>query len=377
MDIDLLIKNGHVLDPSNNINGKYDVAISNGKIQSILKPGNLNQSNIKNELDVSGNLVIPGLIDLHVHVFPNRTLLGTLADNVGIKQGVTTVVDAGSTGVKYLNYFMKEVVENNNTRILLWINIASQGLCEGLSELADLKYLEPDKVIEAISNNNLIRGIKVRMSSSVVKGNGIRPLEIAKNLSQKIGVPLMVHIGNYPPYLADILNLLDAGDVVTHAFHGKKGGILNENGYLIPEAEKALKRGVLFDVGHGTSSFSFKTIKRTKELGLNPSTISTDIYNSNLNGPVYNMAITMTKLIAMGYSLEDVVKATTNMPAKVLRMENEIGNLRVGTVADISILTWKHSPIKLKDSMGEEVLVEKYLVPLYTIKSGEVFKCNE
>ncbi|ADL69189.1 amidohydrolase [Thermoanaerobacterium thermosaccharolyticum DSM 571] len=377
MDIDLLIKNGHVLDPSNNINGKYDVAISNGKIQSILKPGNLNQSNIKNELDVSGNLVIPGLIDLHVHVFPNRTLLGTLADNVGIKQGVTTVVDAGSTGVKYLNYFMKEVVENNNTRILLWINIASQGLCEGLSELADLKYLEPDKVIEAISNNNLIRGIKVRMSSSVVKGNGIRPLEIAKNLSQKIGVPLMVHIGNYPPYLADILNLLDAGDVVTHAFHGKKGGILNENGYLIPEAEKALKRGVLFDVGHGTSSFSFKTIKRTKELGLNPSTISTDIYNSNLNGPVYNMAITMTKLIAMGYSLEDVVKATTNMPAKVLRMENEIGNLRVGTVADISILTWKHSPIKLKDSMGEEVLVGKYLVPLYTIKSGEVFKCNE
>lgn len=377
MDIDLLIKNGHVLDPSNNINGKYDVAISNGKIQSILEPGNLNQSNIKNELDVSGNLVIPGLIDLHVHVFPNRTLLGTLADNVGIKQGVTTVVDAGSTGVKYLNYFMKEVVENNNTRILLWINIASQGLCEGLSELADLKYLEPDKVIEAISNNNLIRGIKVRMSSSVVKGNGIRPLEIAKNLSQKIGVPLMVHIGNYPPYLADILNLLDAGDVVTHAFHGKKGGILNENGYLIPEAEKALKRGVLFDVGHGTSSFSFKTIKRTKELGLNPSTISTDIYNSNLNGPVYNMAITMTKLIAMGYSLEDVVKATTNMPAKVLRMENEIGNLRVGTVADISILTWKHSPIKLKDSMGEEVLVGKYLVPLYTIKSGEVFKCNE
>ncbi|HHW56134.1 amidohydrolase/deacetylase family metallohydrolase [Thermoanaerobacter thermohydrosulfuricus] len=377
MKIDLLVKNGYVIDPGNKMKGKFDIAIDNGKILGIYQPNTFSEYSTENVLDVSDCIVVPGLIDLHVHVFPIKTVLGISADHVGVNKGVTTVVDAGSTGVSCINSFIDEVVKKNITRVLLWINVASPGLCEGLSELADLKNIELEKLEEVIKEHGqVIRGIKVRMSSSVVKNNGIKPLEIAKKFAQKVKLPLMVHIGNPPPDLNDILSLLEAGDVVTHAFHGKKGGILDEDGKLILEAEKALKRGVLFDVGHGTSSFSFKVMKRARDLGIVPHTISTDIYLDNITGPVYSLVTTMTKFIALGYSLEEVIKATTSMPAKVLRMEHEIGSIKEGNIADISILKWNQSPIKLVDSEGEEIVAEKFLLPLYTIKSGKVLKCN-
>lgn len=377
MKIDLLVKNGYVIDPGNKMKGKFDIAIDNGKILGIYQPNTFSEYSTENVLDVSDCIVVPGLIDLHVHVFPIKTVLGISADHVGVNKGVTTVVDAGSTGVSCINSFIDEVVKKNITRVLLWINVASPGLCEGLSELADLKNIELEKLEEVIKEHGqVIRGIKVRMSSSVVKNNGIKPLEIAKKFAQKVKLPLMVHIGNPPPDLNDILSLLEAGDVVTHAFHGKKGGILDEDGKLILEAENALKRGVLFDVGHGTSSFSFKVMKRARDLGIVPHTISTDIYLDNITGPVYSLVTTMTKFIALGYSLEEVIKATTSMPAKVLRMEQEIGSIKEGNIADISILKWNQSPIKLVDSEGEEIVAEKFLLPLYTIKSGKVLKCN-
>ncbi|SHF28696.1 dihydroorotase [Thermoanaerobacter uzonensis DSM 18761] len=377
MKIDLLVKNGYVIDPGNKMKGKFDIAIDKGKILGIYQPNTFSEYSTKNVLDVSDCIVVPGLIDLHVHVFPIKTVLGISADHVGVNQGVTTVVDAGSTGASCINSFIDEVVKKNITRVLLWINVASPGLCEGLSELADLKNIELEKLEEVIKEHSqVIRGIKVRMSSSVVKNNGIKPLEIAKKSAQKVKLPLMVHIGNPPPDLKDILSLLEAGDVVTHAFHGKKGGILDEDGKLILEAENALKRGVLFDVGHGTSSFSFKVMKRAIDLGIAPHTISTDIYLANITGPVYSLVTTMTKFIALGYSLEEVIKATTSMPAKVLRMEQEIGSIKEGNIADISILKWNQSPIKLVDSEGEEIVAEKFLLPLYTIKSGKVLKCN-
>ncbi|WP_029689166.1 amidohydrolase/deacetylase family metallohydrolase [Thermoanaerobacter sp. A7A] len=377
MKIDLLVKNGYVIDPGNKMKGKFDIAIDNGKILGIYQPNTFSEYSTENVLDVSDCIVVPGLIDLHVHVFPIKTVLGISADHVGVNKGVTTVVDAGSTGVSCINFFIDEVVKKNITRVLLWINVASPGLCEGLSELADLKNIELEKLEEVIKEHGqVIHGIKVRMSSSVVKNNGIKPLEIAKKIAQKVKLPLMVHIGNPPPDLNDILSLLEAGDVVTHAFHGKKGGILDEDGKLILEAENALKRGVLFDVGHGTSSFSFKVMKRARDLGIVPHTISTDIYLDNITGPVYSLVTTMTKFIALGYSLEEVIKATTSMPAKVLRMEHEIGGIKEGNIADISILKWNQSPIKLVDSEGEEIVAEKFLLPLYTIKSGKVLKCN-
>lgn len=372
--MDLLIQNGTVVDPSQQIQGVRDIGVNRGKIVGLFEPGMIPAASARERIDASGCLVTPGLIDLHVHVFEHRTPLGVHADLIGVAQGVTTVVDAGSTGSRDFPSFLTEVVQVNQTQVLLWINIASQGLCDGLAELADLSQLKPEETEELIGQYPLIRGIKARISSSVVKESGLKPLLIAKELARKVKLPLMVHIGNAPPPLGEILDLLDGGDVVTHAFHGKLGGIFDGNGELIPEANRALKRGVLFDVGHGSSSFSFRTMKRAKKLQIPPHTISTDLYRQNMDGPVVSLVTTMNKFLALGFSLEEVVKASTWMPAEVLGLADEIGTLKEQTIADLSILKIISHPTPLFDSENEELVGNPQLHALYTIKSGKVWK---
>jgi dihydroorotase len=376
--IDLLIQGGRVVDPSQSINGRYDIAISGGRIAALAEPGRLpaQLGGARKTLDASGTIVTPGLIDLHAHVFPGRTPLGIEADRVGIEQSVTTLVDAGSAGARTFATFLDEAVKPAGTRVLAFLNIAGEGLCGGLSELADMDRLTPREAVALIREQPLIRGIKARMSASVVRENGIKPLLVAKEAAREAGCPLMVHIGNAPPALSEILRVLDAGDVVTHAFHGKAGGILDERGRLIPEAEKALARGVLFDVGHGTSSFSFRTMRQARALGLAPHTISTDIYRQNAAGPVHSLTTTMTKFVALGYSLEEVIAACTAAPAAVLRMTDEIGTLRPGAVADLSVLELTNVPVVLTDSEREQLTAEESVTARLTIKAGKVLTCR-
>ncbi|UFJ39108.1 hypothetical protein LOK74_13595 [Brevibacillus humidisoli] len=223
MEIDLVITNGWVIDPSQQVNGRYDVAVADGKIVGIRETGKHHLTDrVREVLDADGMLVTPGLIDLHTHVYVGETPLGISADQVGVEQGVTTVVDAGSAGAHTFAGFVERAVKPSVTQVLAYLNIAGAGLCEGLSELADLSKLAPAETAALIRENPLIRGIKARMSGSVVKESGIEPLKIAKQAAQLADVPLMVHIGNAPPKLTEILDLLGAGDVVTHAFHGKK-----------------------------------------------------------------------------------------------------------------------------------------------------------
>lgn len=378
MTTDLLIQGGWVIDPSQSINGRYDIAISGGRIAALAEPGRLPAEigGATQTLDASGTIVTPGLIDLHAHVFPGRTPLGIEADRVGVEQGVTTLVDAGSAGARTFATFLDEAVKPAETRVLAFLNIAGEGLCGGLSELADMDRLTPREAVALIREQPLIRGIKARMSASVVRENGIKPLLVAKEAAREAGCPLMVHIGNAPPALPEILRELDAGDVVTHAFHGKTGGILDDRGRLIPEAEKALARGVLFDVGHGTSSFSFRTMRQARALGLAPHTISTDIYRQNAAGPVHSLTTTMTKFVALGFSLEEVIAACTAAPAAVLRMTDEIGTLRPGAVADLSLLELTNVPVVLTDSEREQLTAEESVTAKLTIKAGKVLTCR-
>ncbi|WEG14970.1 amidohydrolase/deacetylase family metallohydrolase [Pullulanibacillus sp. KACC 23026] len=371
---DLKIKGGTLMDIATGRQGQYDLYIDNGIIVRVEKSGSPIYKT-KEELDATGCVVTPGLIDLHVHVFQGTVGMGVAPDSVGIQQGVTTVVDAGSSGARYFQEFKTKEVETSKTQVLAWINIAGSGLCESLSELADLNDIDLDLTKKVIKKNEIIRGIKARMSASVVKESGIEPLTIAKSLGNQLDIPLMVHIGNAPPPLPDILDRLTKGDVVTHAFHGKKGGIIDNHGDLIPSAKKALERGVLFDVGHGTSSFSFKTMKKALALNVAPYTISTDIYEKNIKGPVHSLVTTMSKFLALGCSLENIIRWTTVNPAKILRLE-ELGTLAEGTVADISILKLTEDPIKLIDSEGEAITSDKQIIAKYAVKSGKVFSVN-
>jgi len=376
MAFDLLIKNGIVIDPMSKIHRTYDIAVDAGRIFSIHCPEDFAlESSAKDMLDVQGSLVTPGLIDLHTHVFPGDTELGIDADLVGVQQGVTTLVDAGSAGAVTFPRFVTNVVEKNTTQVLSWINIAGDGLCSGRDELSDLTKLDKENVAERIAQYPIIRGIKVRMSSSVLGNSGLEPLKIAKKLSREVGLPLMVHVGNGPPELGDILNVLGTGDVLTHAFHGKKGGIFKGD-EILPEVRQALNRGILFDVGHGSSSFSVETLQKAQRVGIKPYSISTDIYLANFNGPVYSLTTTLSKFLALHFSLDEVIAATTVAPATILGMEHEIGSLQVGRIADISILTIKNGAFEFVDAENKIFKGRQLLQAKYTIKAGKVLECR-
>ncbi|WP_042471510.1 amidohydrolase/deacetylase family metallohydrolase [Bacillus ndiopicus] len=365
-----IIQNGFVIDPEQNSIEQRDIGIIDGKLadsKSVLEQG----TNI-DFIDAEGAYIAPGFIDLHVHVFKDATTLGIEADLVGIKQGVTTIVDAGSAG--YANYqLLKDtVIERSVTEVLAFLNIAKEGLGAGLSELADpTNLMTTEEAKEIFASEPQIVGLKARMSGSVVKEQGIAPLQHARLVADTLHKPIMVHIGNPPPYLDEVFPLLIKGDIVTHAFHGKKHGILNEQGHLIDEAEKALQRGVLLDVGHGTSSFSYQTLRKFKENYRQPFSISTDIYLNNYDNPVGSLMLTMSKLLELGFTLEEVVRAVTIQAAQAIGL-TEQGTLQNGTRADLTIFTLHEHPTDLVDSEGAVLIANRVLQPKITVRNGRV-----
>jgi dihydroorotase len=364
----ILLKNGWVIDPEENTIIKKDVYIVDGKFASL----NEIDAEDKMEIDVEGSYVSPGFIDMHVHIFEGKTTLGINADRVGIRQGVTTIVDAGSSGIDDFPTFKETIINPSQTEVLSFINISRRGLCNGLTELADMNDLTAIKELQEILNKEKsIVGLKARMSATVVKGNGIKPLEFARQLADEVNLPIMVHIGNAPPEITEILPILTKGDIVTHAFHGKKGGILTKDNGLIDYALEAIERGVLFDVGHGTSSFSFQTMKKYKERYHYPFSTSTDIYLGNYDKPVGSLMTTMSKLLAIGYSLEEIVASVTSRPKKALSL-SEQGSFEQGTRADVTVFKIIEQNERLVDSYGEAMEVSRMIVPHITVREGKV-----
>jgi len=363
------MRNGKVIDPMANQIEVRDIAIKDGKFVPIKEVEHA--SNVK-VIDVAGSYVAPGFIDMHVHVFKDYTELGIDPDIIGVKQGVTTIADAGSTGYEDFSRFKETVIDHSATEILTFLNISVKGLCHGLSELADLNNLMTlDQFNEIRTNEPSIVGLKARMSSSVVKQSGIKPLIYARGLADMTNVPIMTHIGNPPPNLEEIFPLLRSGDIVTHAFHGKKHGILDEAGFLIPDARAALERGVLFDVGHGTDSFSFHTLMKYKQHYDYPFTISTDIYLKNYDKPVGSLMMTMSKLLHLGYSLEEVVKSVTIHVKEILNLKEQ-GTFELGTRADVTVFKLLDTQTEIIDSMGEIQICDRVLQPHMTLRNGEV-----
>jgi dihydroorotase len=412
---DLVISGGLVVDPDAGDDAPQarDVAVRDGRIAAIVAPGTADARS-RQVLDARGLLVTPGLIDLHTHVYAGRTGLGVRADAVGVEQAVTTVVDAGSAGSDCHPHFAEAVVTPAATRVLSWLNISRHGLTLGTRELAGDDDIHPAAVAATIlGDRRTIRGIKVRMSRSVVGGNGLEPLRRAKRVAAEVGaavgrrLPVMVHVGNEPPALGDVLDLLGPGDIVTHAFHGKPGGLFGgpagaardttpagatpaggqaapgapggadraepiARGEPIAQARAALRRGVRFDVGHGSASFAFRTLERALAAGIRPHTVSTDIHRRNLEGPVYGPATTMTKLLAVGLTLPETVRAATSAPAESLGLAGELGPLRSGAVADLSLLRLVPGAVLLRDAEGETRTAERSLVPVGAVRAGTV-----
>lgn len=365
---DLVVSGGLLADPLSAEPYAGDLAVQGGRIVAAGEPGTL----VADErVDATGLLVAPGLIDLHTHVYAPRTSLGVPADRVGVAQGVTTVVDAGSCGSDHWDDFQGNVVEAAATRVLSWLNISRHGLVHGRTELAggpgDIDEDATEKLLRA--HPDRVRGIKVRMSSSVLGDSGLAPLKAAKRVAERVGRPVMVHVGNEPPRLADVLDLLGEGDVVTHAFHGKPGGLFGSE----DAARRAVARGVRLDIGHGSASLSLATAERALAAGFTPHTISTDVHVRNVEGPVHSLVTTLNKLLALGLTPHEVIRCATLHPAQVLGLENELGTLRVGGAADLTLLRLAEGPLDLTDAEGHTRTTHTHLEAVATVRAGRLY----
>ncbi|AJI82214.1 amidohydrolase/deacetylase family metallohydrolase [Yersinia enterocolitica] len=365
---------------------QVDIAINNGKIVAVsaaITEDKENQTksqiySAKKVLDLAGKYYLSaGWIDSHVHCYPASPIYHDEADLVGVGSGVTTVVDAGSTGANDVDDFYR-LTRAAKTHVYAFLNIAKTGIATQ-NELADMAQIDKQSVTEAIARNpGFILGIKARMSSSVVGKNGIKPLLRAKEIQQENNqLPLMVHIGNNPPDLDEIADLLTQGDIITHCYNGKPNRILTPAGALRESIQRALKRGVLLDVGHGSASFSFDVAELAIKQGIYPHTISSDIYCRNrLNGPVHSLATVMSKFFTLGLSLEQVIRCVTENAAHALRLTDK-GVLDTGYDADFTIFELKQQPQVFNDSEGKSVTGEKYLVPLAAVVAGDLVLTDE
>jgi len=380
---DLIVRGGRVIDPSQGLADRRDVALSGSKIVEVKEDL---PSEAKKVVDASGKFVTPGLIDLHTHIYWGVTRIGTEPDSSCLANGVTTILEAGSSGCMNFLGLRKHIIERSHTRIITLLNISAVGLAtpEGVGELQDPRNLDYEGTVEtALANRDVIRGIKIRLGSppmSLVGEYGALALRLALKAAEDVGGFLMVHPkGIYPEIqLRRILRLLRKGDVVTHPLSPTYTGFPNigimdeETDKIFPEVLSAAERGVIFDVGHGTQNFSFDTAKDALAQGFLPTTISTDITTVGLKGEARSMPYTMSKFLALGVPLVKVVEMSTLAPAKVLGMEKTVGTLRPGATADVAVFDLEEGSFVFRDVRGRSLEGQHSLRPVVVIKDGAI-----
>ena len=353
---DLLLSGGHVFDSVSATFMEADIAISGNAIQSIA--ARIAASSAKQVIGVRGKLVTPGLIDLHTHLGFELHTKVIQPNDVCPPAGVTTAVDMGSTGAFTFPWYRDQVINTAKVRLFEFINIASLGTISIHTPYYVANYGryvdEADTIRTIKENREFIRGIKVFMAGTMVGEWALSSLRAARRVSEATGVPVAVHISDSPPALHEILALLAPGDIVTHCFTSHDQGILDPLGKLWPEVLAARERGVLFDLGHGAGSFAYSVARKALAQGFVPDTFSTDVYYANINGPVYDLPTTLSKLINLGVPLERVLQAATCNPAQILRRPN-LGVLKVGGPADIAVLDLQEGEFTFMDVLKESL----------------------
>lgn len=366
--IDLYIKNGK--DENDN---PIELGINNGKIEAVAPK--LAGLEAKKVIDLKGeSYVSAGWIDDHTHCYEKLTLYYDDPDIDGYQSGVTTVIDAGSTGADNIDDFY-QITRAKKTNVLAMLNISRTGIL-AQDELGDINKVQDELMSEKIEElSGFIVGIKARMSHSVVLDNGLEPLKRAKKIQKEnFDIPLMVHVGSNPPELSGILDLMGPGDILTHAYNGKPNGIRDEEGNIKNFAWDAYHKGVIFDVGHGSDSFNFQTAKTAFQIGLKPKSLSTDIYHRNReNGPVYDMATCIEKMMALGYGLDEVIAMVTTAPADNFHLVHK-GALKEGYDADVTIFNVASGTKELVDSDDNKMITHTLINPIEVVIGGQDFK---
>jgi dihydroorotase len=371
---DLLLRNGHVIDPGSSLSAVRDVAIARGRIAAI-------EARIPSEeafkvVDVTGLYVTPGLVDIHVHVFAGTGEKDSYAgdnsvypDGFTFRVGVTTVADAGCSGWRNFEDFRQRIIERSRTRVLAFLNIVGHGMRGGAFEqnLADMEAAPTAEM--ALRHPGLIVGIK----TAHYEGPDWTPVERAVEAGTKAGIPVMVDFGENRPErpLAELLTVkLRPGDIYTHMYSGLRGE-QDPSGHVNPGMWAGRKRGVVFDVGHGGGSFSWGVAVPAIKEGFLPDSISTDLHIASMNTGMKDMLNVMSKLLAVGLSLEDVVRRATLNPAREIHHE-ELGRLSVGSPADVAVLRLESGHFGFVDSFGARLDGDRRLACEMTLRDGKV-----
>jgi dihydroorotase len=372
----LLLKGGRVIDPATGTDQLADVLVTDGRIAAV---GVVDAPPDVQVLDVTGHVVTPGLIDLHVHVYPGMGDFCLHPDQVGVQTGVTTVIDGGTSGVATFGLARRWIDDPAvKTNILAFMDpcqiyfATKDFICHKLEIANDERNLDLDSTIEAMAvNDDVVIGLKVR--ACYTDDPHRSPfVEAAKTAAGE--KPVMVHLGRFPhtPTIptTDLLDTLRGGDVITHAFRGASG-VLGADGMVTPQFRDAVDRGVRLDVGHSGTDFRAATARKMFDQGFLPHTISTDLNVFNLDHPVRSLPETMSKIWAMGVPLDDVVAMTTVNPAATVGRSHELGTLEVGRVADVTVLRIDEGDdIELSDGY-ELIPAERRLAPVGCVRAGE------
>jgi len=374
--LDLLLTGGTVLNPGSGLRQESDVAIMDGRVAAIQPK--LARENAKKILDVRGCYVTPGLIDFHVHSYWGVNPYGFNADSLCLASGVTTAIDAGSSGPVNFLGFKKLVNEPSKTRMLAFVAVAQHGVLNDPGELENVRFADPDAAAISVKESPEVGvGIKVRLHKKGVGDNGREALRLAIQAGDGSRSPVMVHVGDTGISMEEIVDTLRAGDIVTHCYTPQKPSIVDASGHLLIAVRKAQERGVIFDVGHAGGHFDFNLVRRAMGDGLLPNVISSDLHGRLKQpgfGVVGNLPTVLTKFLALGLNLDQIIAMCTINPAVVIGWQDRLGSLEVGRDADIAVLQIVNEPTKLRDSVGGEMTTEQRIAVRWTIRRGEIFQ---
>ena len=386
---DLLLKGGHVLDPGQGLDAHLDIAVSGGKIAAIAPDIPAQDAARVLELRGAGRHVAPGLIDLHTHVANGAITEGVGMgmcdpDDIGVRSGVTTVADCGSVGVANLGVFPAHILPKAKTRVVTMVNAGSFAhTMPGVADVSSLDDINPGALQKAAAANpGLIAGVKLRVVGPAFQGIGEDIIVKAKAAAADLGVPLMVHIGDFSAkdeasaarrgeLTRFLLKTFEPGDILTHLCTPNAGRVLDPQGNPYPEVAEARERGVVLDSALGRGNFGIEVARRQADIGLFPDTISSDL--TALGQTFHSLLECMAKFMSIGYTLSDVIKATTVNAAQALGLAGELGAIAVGRDADLSVIDVVEGDFTFTDTRGQAFTGRYGLVPVRTVKAGEEF----
>ncbi len=408
---DLLLRGGHVMCPTSGINGIVDVAIKDGRIAAVTQ--SILPSSAAEVIDVAGQIVLPGLIDTHAHVYRYVTgRFGLDADMVGVRSGVTTVVDQGGPSCMTLPGFRHFVAEKAQTRVYTFLSAYLVGGLEGhyYPDLYSPSGVNVDATVaSAMANKDIVRGIKGHAEIGGFARWGIRVMEMAAEIGRKADLPVYVHFGTLwglpdsgangedaDTILDRVIPMLKPGDVLAHPFTRHPGGFVNREGQVHHVIQAALDRGLKVDVGHG-SHFSYRLARKALDAGVIPHTLGADMhgYNTEVPAPAgtpaehaddenhpfkgqarFSLTQAMSSMMTLGLSLEQVVPMVTSHPAQMLGLTDRIGALTPGYEADVSVLNDLRGRFILRDNEDTRVVAERLLQPAFCLRAGRRFDAD-